>query len=246
MSTLIAGDLVMRAAGSPSLIDDKIPRTKKYGYNPALMDAAKLQSIRLAHYNAGLNGSNWRTEHAKIYPGLGDDTRNTWNALVSELERSECRRVGALVRCKTPLTPEDEAIQSPGHPIRSNNGPPGVGFAETLIEEEGGKFGASNSPSPALENRLIRKPSKRNRETARCPTPSAPGPNARSTRIGSSGCAISSKTIISTGKPISGPCWPTAALPRRSSTAPTSTSTGLTYRPFATISRLKVCGASPS
>jgi hypothetical protein len=111
-STLIAGDLVMRAAGSPSLIDDKIPRTKKYGYNPALMDAAKLQSIRLAHYNAGLNGSNWRIEHTKIYPGLGDDTRNTWNALVSELERSECRRVGALVRCKTPLTPEDEAIQS--------------------------------------------------------------------------------------------------------------------------------------
>ena len=56
-STLIAGDLVMRAAGSPSLIDAKIPRTNKYGYNPALMDAAKPQSIRLAHYNSGLEAS---------------------------------------------------------------------------------------------------------------------------------------------------------------------------------------------
>ena len=111
-STLIAGDLVARAAGSPSLIDDKIPRTNKYGYNPALMDAAKPQSIRLAHYNAGLKGSDWRTEHAKIYPGVGDDTRKAWNMLVSALERSECRRVGDLVRRKTPLTPEDEAIQS--------------------------------------------------------------------------------------------------------------------------------------
>jgi hypothetical protein len=48
-------------------------------------------------------------------------------------------------------------------------------------------------PQPPI-NCLIRKPSKRNRETARCPTPSTPAPSARSTRIGSSGCAISSKT----------------------------------------------------
>jgi hypothetical protein len=111
-STLIAGDLVMRAAGAPSLIDAKIPRTGKYGHNPALMDAAKTQSIRLAHYNAGLEGSDWRTEHAEIYPGVGDRTRSAWNALVSALERSECRRVGALVRRKAPLTPEDEAVRS--------------------------------------------------------------------------------------------------------------------------------------
>jgi hypothetical protein len=111
-STFIAGDLVMRAAGSPSLIDAKIPCSNKYGHNPALMDAAKPQSIRLAHYNAGLEASGWRTEHAKICPGPGDDTRNAWNALVSAPERRECRRVGALVRRKAPLTPEDEAIQS--------------------------------------------------------------------------------------------------------------------------------------
>ena len=34
-----------------------------------------------------------------------------------------------------------------------------------------------------------------------------------------------------------------AVLLRRLSTAPTSTSIGQTSRPFATISRLKVCGA---
>ena len=67
-STLIAGDLVMRAAGSPSLIDDANPSRQEYGYNPALMDAAKPQSIRLAHYIAGRKASGWRTEHAKIYP----------------------------------------------------------------------------------------------------------------------------------------------------------------------------------
>jgi hypothetical protein len=111
-STLVAGDLVMRAAGSPSLIDAEIPRTNKYGHNPALMDAAKPQSIRLAHYNAGLERSDWRTEHAKIYPGISDSTRDDWNALVSNPERQDCRRVGALVRRKVPMTPEDEAIQA--------------------------------------------------------------------------------------------------------------------------------------
>ena len=93
-STLIAGDLVARAAGSPSLIDDKIPRTNKYGYNPALMDAAKPQSIRLAHYNAGLKDRTGEPSMPKSILVLGDDTRKAWNTLVSGLERSECRRVG--------------------------------------------------------------------------------------------------------------------------------------------------------
>ena len=88
------------------------PAHRETRLQPGSYGRRKVQSIRLAHYNAGLKGSDWRTEHAKIYPGLGDDTRKTWNALVSELERSECRRVGALVRRKAPLTPEDEAIQS--------------------------------------------------------------------------------------------------------------------------------------
>ena len=68
-------------------------------------------------------------------------------------------------------------------------------------------------------------------------------PHAHSTRTSSSGCVTSSNTTISTGKRISGPYWSTAALLRRLSTAPTSTSIGQTSRPFATISRLKVCGA---
>jgi hypothetical protein len=111
-STLIAGDLVIRAAGSPSLIDAEIPRATKYGHNPALMDAAKPQSIRLAHFNAGLERSDWRSEHAKIYPGISDSTRDNWNALVSNPERQDCRRVGALARRKAPLTAEDETIQA--------------------------------------------------------------------------------------------------------------------------------------
>ena len=75
------------------------------------MDIAKIQTIRLAHYKAGLEGSNWRTEHAKIYPGLGDGTRETWNVLVSDLERRACRRVGELVRRKAPLTLKDTVIR---------------------------------------------------------------------------------------------------------------------------------------
>jgi hypothetical protein len=108
---LLAGDLAMRAEGSPPLIDAKIPPANRYGYNPLLMDAAKSQTIRLAHYNAGLEGSNWRAEHVKIYPRLGDDMRKVWNALVSEPERRDCWRVGKLVRGKAPLTLEDAVIQ---------------------------------------------------------------------------------------------------------------------------------------
>ena len=111
-STLIAGDLVMRAAGSPSLIDAKIPRTKKYGYNPALMDAAKPSPFASRTTMLDSRDRTGEPSTPKSIPASAMTREKVWNALVSELERSECRRVGALVRRKTPLTPEDEAIQS--------------------------------------------------------------------------------------------------------------------------------------
>jgi hypothetical protein len=107
----LAADLTMRAEGSPALMGSNIPTTSRHGYNPWVMDIAKAQTIRLAHYDAGLKGSTWRTEHGKICPGLGDDKRKEWNALVSDPERRDCRRVGELVRRKTPLTLDDAAIQ---------------------------------------------------------------------------------------------------------------------------------------
>jgi hypothetical protein len=107
----LVADLTMRADGSPALMDSKIPPTNRYGYNPWVMDIAKGQTILLAHYNAGLEGSNWRAEHQKIYPDLSDDTRKVWNALVDDPRRRDCRRVGKLVRRKGLLTLEDAVIQ---------------------------------------------------------------------------------------------------------------------------------------
>jgi hypothetical protein len=77
-----------------------------------MMDVAKSQTIRLAHYSAGLNGSSWRTEHKRICPKLSDDTRDGWNVLVAGSERRDCQRVGSLVRRRAPLTLEDAAIQA--------------------------------------------------------------------------------------------------------------------------------------
>jgi hypothetical protein len=111
IALLLAADLTMRAEGSPPLIGAKIPPTNRHGYNPWLMDIAKAQTIRLAHYNAGREGSNWRAEHQKIYPDLSDDTRKVWNALVDNPSRRDCRRVGKLVRRKGLLTLEDAVIQ---------------------------------------------------------------------------------------------------------------------------------------
>jgi hypothetical protein len=111
IAMLLAGDFTARAEGSPPIIGATIPPTNRHGFNPWLMDVAKAQTIRLAHYSAGLEGSNWRAEHFKIYPPLSDDTRKVWNALVSASERRDCWRVGELVRRKTPLTLEDAVIQ---------------------------------------------------------------------------------------------------------------------------------------
>jgi hypothetical protein len=107
----LAADLTMRANGSPPLMGSKIPLTNRYGWNPWVMDIAKAQTILLAHYNAGLERSTWLTEHGKIYPRLGEDMRKVWNALVDGPTRKACKRVGILVRRKTPLTPDDAVIQ---------------------------------------------------------------------------------------------------------------------------------------
>ena len=110
-STLLAGDLAMRAAGSPSLLDDKIPRARVYGGgNPSMTAAIKPQSVRFAHFMAGRNASSWRSEHARICPNLSVDQQNVWNRLLDKAERNACRRVGKLIRKKALLSPEDEAI----------------------------------------------------------------------------------------------------------------------------------------
>jgi hypothetical protein len=111
IAILLAADLTMRAEGSPALIGSKIPRTNRHGYNPWVVDIAKAQTILLAHYSAGLERSNWRTEHSKICPRISEDMRKVWNALVDGSTRKACRRVGELVRRKTTLTLDDAAIQ---------------------------------------------------------------------------------------------------------------------------------------
>ena len=110
-ATLIAGDFVMRAAGSPSLIDAKIPRARPYGGgNPIMKAAIKPQSVRFAHFMAGRNASSWRSEHARICPKLSADQQNVWNRLLDKAERDDCRRVGKLIRKDAPLSHDDEAI----------------------------------------------------------------------------------------------------------------------------------------
>ena len=111
VAMLLAGDFTARAEGSPPIIGATIPPTNRHGFNPWLMDIAKAQTIRLAHYNAGLEASRWQDEHAKIYSAISTDTRKVWNALVDDPERRACRRVGDLVRRKAPLTLQDVAIQ---------------------------------------------------------------------------------------------------------------------------------------
>jgi hypothetical protein len=110
-STHLAGDLALRASGSPSPLDDKIPRSHKYSDgNPAMKAAIKPQTIRFAHFMAGRNASSWRNEHAKICPKLSVDQQNVWNRLLDKAERDDCRRVGNLIQRDAPLSPEDEAI----------------------------------------------------------------------------------------------------------------------------------------
>jgi hypothetical protein len=108
----LSADFLMRADGVKSLVGAEIPPTSRRGFNPVIMDFMKSQTIRLAHYNDGLEGSPWLVEHAKIYPGLSEDTRKGWNSLVPASERANCRRVGDLVRRKETLTPEDAKVQS--------------------------------------------------------------------------------------------------------------------------------------
>jgi hypothetical protein len=107
----LAGDLDIRAKGSPSPLDDKIPRARAYGGgSPRLNAAIKPQTIRLAHWLAGRNGSSWRDEHRKICPRLTPDQQTSWNRLLDKAERDDCRRVGALIRQGATLSPEDEII----------------------------------------------------------------------------------------------------------------------------------------
>jgi hypothetical protein len=110
-STLLAGDLALRGSGSPSLLDDKIPRARSYGGgNPLMKAAIKPQTVRFAHFMAGRNASSWRSEHARICPKLSVDQQNVWNRLLDKAERDDCRRVGRLIRKDAPLSPAYEAI----------------------------------------------------------------------------------------------------------------------------------------
>ena len=80
----LSADFLMRAEGVKPFVGAGIPPTNRYGFNPMIMDFMKGQTIRLAHYNDGLEGSPWLVEHAKIYPGLSEDTRKDWNSLVGD------------------------------------------------------------------------------------------------------------------------------------------------------------------
>ena len=111
-SNMLAADFYSRAVGDPPFIGGDIPTSKGYGKRPVMIADLKKQTIRVAHYNAGLSGMSWEAEHVHVFPGLGEGTRRGWNRLVSDEERRAYRRVGARVRAGVALTDADEKIKA--------------------------------------------------------------------------------------------------------------------------------------
>jgi hypothetical protein len=107
----LAGDLFLMSSGDPPLLNEEIPHGGRAS-RAELLRLAKAQVSRLAYFEAGRKGTNWRTEHAAIYPGLGDEGRKDWNRELSRGERRACRRVGALMARGEPLTPSDELVRA--------------------------------------------------------------------------------------------------------------------------------------
>ena len=106
-SMAFVADWYAQANSDPPLIGSRIPASNRRSSRPLLGDQLKAQTVRLSHYNAGLKGTN--SEMALIY-GAGDGTLREWNRLISDVERQAYRRVGALKRSGSPLTPDDDRI----------------------------------------------------------------------------------------------------------------------------------------
>ena len=101
-SALIA-DWYATAQGDPSLISSRIPASNRRSKHPLLGDQLKAQVVRFSHYNAGLKGTDWKTEMRLTY-SASDGTLREWNRLISEDERQTYRQVGALKRAGFPLS----------------------------------------------------------------------------------------------------------------------------------------------
>jgi hypothetical protein len=108
-SMALVADRYAQANSDPPLIGSRIPASNRRRSRPLLGDQLKAQIVRLSHYNAGLKGTDWKTEMTLIY-SAGDGTLRQWNRLISDVERQTHHRVGALKRSGSPLTPDDDRI----------------------------------------------------------------------------------------------------------------------------------------
>jgi hypothetical protein len=108
-SMALVADWYAMANGDPSLIGSRIPSSNRRSSRPLMGDMLKAQIVRLSYYNAGLKGTDWETEMGLIY-SAGSGTLRQWKLLIGPDERKDCRRVGALKRAGSPLTPDDDRI----------------------------------------------------------------------------------------------------------------------------------------
>ena len=119
IATFLAGDFIVRAEGSPSIIGAKFrPRTGTAS-TPGSWTSRKPRPSASRTTMPDWKPRAGEASTPRSIPTLSDDTRNVWNVLVDNPERRDCRRVGELVRRKRAADAGRRCDPAAGHPIEA-------------------------------------------------------------------------------------------------------------------------------
>ncbi len=117
-------DAIGRSIGDNPIIGRNIPRANRQQPHTMALSAGHERSILCAHYFAGLNGTSWLMEHAKIVGSLNEGGRNHWNRAVPLAKRELARAAGKHRRSQQPLSEPEREMEElvRQHGVASLNG----------------------------------------------------------------------------------------------------------------------------